>query len=160
MTGGILEDNLNSLHLREGSDFYHFNWLLQPRKNECATLMNLVVKSSKWPSFLFIFFFLPVPHLKWYQWPEPLGDLSVQYEATRGDAWTSARTSPINKARSQNMRENKGQPCWNSLEENSRQSAGMSEKATCRCVENPHLNRRETLWRHKEKASVNWATMS
>uniref|UniRef100_A0A3Q3XRJ9 Glycosyltransferase 2-like domain-containing protein n=1 Tax=Mola mola TaxID=94237 RepID=A0A3Q3XRJ9_MOLML len=25
MTGGVLEENLNSLHLKEGKDFYHFN---------------------------------------------------------------------------------------------------------------------------------------
>lgn len=84
MTGGILEENLNSLHLEEGSDYYHFNWLLLPRKKECATLMNLVVKSCKWPPFLL------VQLLKWYQWlllprsPEQVKDLSVKYEATVG----------------------------------------------------------------------------
>lgn len=51
------------------------------------------------------------------------------------------------------MFENKGQPCWFSLEENSRQAAGMSVKETSWCVENPYLNLRETLWRHKEMAS-------
>lgn len=73
MTGGILEENLSSLHLKEGSDYYHFNWLLQLRKKGCATrLLNLVSD----------LLFLLVPHLKRYQWPEPLGDPSVQYGAT------------------------------------------------------------------------------
>lgn len=26
MTGGVLEETLNSLQLKEGTDFYHFNW--------------------------------------------------------------------------------------------------------------------------------------
>lgn len=51
------------------------------------------------------------------------------------------------------MFENKAQPCWFSVEENSGQTAGMPEKETSRCVENPYFNLRETLWQHKEVAS-------
>lgn len=69
MTGGILEENLNSLHLKEGRDYYHFNWLLQLRKKECATLMNLVVKSCKW---WFVLFFtctkLEMVAVAWKPW--------------------------------------------------------------------------------------------
>lgn len=70
-----------------------------------------------------------------------------------GDTWTPARTSHNNKTWRQNMFENKAQPCWFSLEENSCQAVGMSKKETSWCVENPYLNLRETLWQHKEIAS-------
>lgn len=38
MTGGVLEENLNSLQLKEGKDYHHFNWLLEALRKTKAAL--------------------------------------------------------------------------------------------------------------------------
>ncbi len=36
MTGGALEENLNSLQLKEGIDYFHFNWHRWRQKEPCS----------------------------------------------------------------------------------------------------------------------------
>lgn len=111
MTGGLLEENLNSLHLKEGCDYYHFNWLVPQRKKECATLMNWLLI---FVSDLLVFTCTTLENSTsscccW----EALNHSQICLSNMKlrwGNTWTSARTSQINKTWSQNMFENKAQP--------------------------------------------------
>lgn len=47
MTGGVLEENLNSLQLKEGIDYFHFNWLLRGTEKTGGPLQSCQAAERK-----------------------------------------------------------------------------------------------------------------